>query len=201
MQNVGGPQFQLNAWDAGAIYGGIGDSRMMVISFLLGCIAMGQSSTTSSSAQHVTSGVYIVNASVAELADGYNKWQGDHPNVVQAGKSLRVNMPIIDLYSTSGILLYHGEDSATNAAFLRTLPEGIGKAKTSVARPSLKEAIEMFPELKAQEDALLADKRYTIFAITYPDWDHCKDQNEAVAKLRENKAQANIRIIEVRLHK
>jgi hypothetical protein len=68
-------------------------------------------------------------------------------------------------------------------------------------RPSLKEAIEMFSEFKAQEEALLADKRYTVFAVTYPDWDHCKEQNEAVAKLRARGAQTNIRVLEVRLHR
>ncbi|MGH9897695.1 MAG: hypothetical protein ACRD4L_02435 [Pyrinomonadaceae bacterium] len=110
-------------------------------------------------------------------------------------------MPNMDLYSPSGISIYYGEDSATNAAFLRTLPQAISSTKkTDVARPSLKEAIEMFPALKAQEGALLADKRYTVFAVTYPDWDHCKDQNEAVAKLRKRAGQLKIRIIEVRIH-
>jgi uncharacterized protein YciI len=64
----------------------------------------------------------------------------------------------------------------------------------------LKDAIEMFPEFKAEEDLLLADKRYTVFAVAYPGWEEAKEQNDALAKLRESAEQAKIRILEVRLH-
>jgi hypothetical protein len=145
--------------------------------------------------------VDTIKVSVEDLSNGYFQWLDKHPEAIPAGQKLTLLMPTIDLYSPAGDSIYFGADSASNAAFLGTLPQGIRDAKTTVVRPSLREAIGMFPEFKAQEDALLADKRYTVFAVTYPDWDHCKEQNEAVAKLRARAAQTSIRILEVRLHK
>jgi hypothetical protein len=174
---------------------------MIAVYFILAYTALGQSSATLSTTQHAASSSYVANATVEELSGGYLKWIGAHPKAVPADKRLKVLVPILDLFSPSGISLYHGEDSVANAAFLRTFPKGMDGPKQVGLRPSLKEAIEMFSELRSKEDALLADKRYTIFAITYLDWEPCKDQNEAVSKLRERKGQANMRVIEVRLHK
>jgi hypothetical protein len=143
----------------------------------------------------------IVTASVEELANGYLDWDEHHPNALPAGKTRKIEMPTIDLYSAAGASIYFGANSATNAAFLRTLPQGMSTARTDAVRPSLKETVEMFPQLKAQEAELMSGKAYTIVAVTYPNWDHCREQNEAIAKLRERAAQSKVRIIEVRLHK
>jgi hypothetical protein len=143
----------------------------------------------------------IVTASVEELANGYLDWDEHHPNALPAGKTRKLEMPMMDLYSASGASIYFGANSAANAAFLRAFPEGIASTKADGVRPSLKETIAMFPELKAQEADLISGKGYTIVAVTFPNWDHCKEQNEAIAKLRERAAQIKIRIIEVRLHK
>lgn len=142
----------------------------------------------------------VVSASIEERLTGYLDWGGRHPGTFSPGKPHTIGMPTLDLYSPSGISIYYGEDSATNAAFLGTLPQGIPKLKTVAARPSLKEAIEMLPQLKAQEGALLADKRYTLFAATQLNSNRCKAQNEAIANLRKRAGQMKIRIIEVRLH-
>jgi hypothetical protein len=146
-----------------------------------------------------------IDTSVNELAHGYLQWMKHHPGSVPAGKPLKLEMPTVDLYSPEGVSLYYGADSTKNAAFLRTLPQGIknagGAAKTGVPRPSLKEAIEMFPEFKERETGLLSDNRFTIFAVTYPNWDLCREQNEAIEKLRGRVAPSKLRIIEVRLHK
>jgi hypothetical protein len=169
---------------------------MIGICFLLAYLALAPAST-----EQVTTPRNTVDASATELLDAYLQWMDHHPEAVPKGNTLKLDMPAIDLYSPTGVSLYYGVDSMKNAAFLRNLPQGIKSAKTDAIRPSLKEAIEMFPALKAQESTLLADKRYTIFAVSYPNWEICKEQNEAVAKLRERAAQAKIRIIEVRLHK
>jgi hypothetical protein len=122
--------------------------------------------------------VDTIKVSVEDLSNGYFQWLDQHPEAIPAGQKLTVLLPTIDLYSPAGDSIYFGADSASNAAFLGTLPQGIRDAKTTVVRPSLREALEMFP-----------------------DWDHCKEQNEAVAKLRARAAQTSIRILEVRLHK
>ena len=147
-----------------------------------------------------------IDASVNEMNDGYLAWMRQHPGVVPKGTPLKLAMPTIDIYSPEGALLYYGGDSTENAALLRTLPRNIKNVKsaaltTSMPRPSLKEAIEMFSALREREAALLSGKRFTIFAFTYPNWDRCKEQNEAIEQLRGRITQSELRIIEVRLHK
>jgi hypothetical protein len=162
---------------------------VVLVSFVVG----------SASGQH---GNFVtIDGSVEDLARGYLQWMKSHPDAVPGVDRLKLEMPTIDLYAPSGASIYYGADSTRNGAFLNTLPQGIRDAKTTVARPSLKEAIEMFPAFKGQEDALLSDHRYTVFAVTYPDWDKCKEQNDAIAKLRARATQSNIRVLEVRLHK
>lgn len=152
----------------------------------------------SSSAPHQPSNAAV--ASVDDLLNGYDLWSSHHPNVLPHDKPFNLDVPSIDLYSPSGTSIYHGVDSEKNAAFLRALPGGIGLAKTIEVRPSLKEAIEMFADFKVRGATLLADKRYTVFALTYPDWDRCKAQNDAMAKLRERADKIGVRVLEVRLH-
>jgi hypothetical protein len=178
--------------------------RMLVAFLLAAIIAPGGSSNTANSAPDTSDlhdESYVVSASVSDLAKGYLGWQQQHADAAQAGKALKFRMPSIDLYSPSGVSIHHGENSDTNAAFLRSLPNGLNDAAVGGPRPSLKEIIEMFSELKSQEGSLLAAKSYTIFAITYPFEEFCKAQNEAVEKLRERKMKIRMRIIEVRLHK
>jgi len=145
---------------------------------------------------------FVANASVEELATGYLDWISRQPNSGGDSKPHKMEMPTLDVYSPAGVLLYFGANSAANAAIIRKLPQDLPKQTASETRPSLSEAIDMFHELKTQKDKILSGQRYTIFAVTYPNWDHCKEQNEAMTQLRERKQQMpNIRIVEVRLHK
>lgn len=145
---------------------------------------------------------FIVSVSVEELATGYLDWISRQPDAGGDSKPHRVEMPTLDIYSPAGVSLYFGADSAANAAIIRKLPQEFPKQSTSVKRPSLSEAIDMFQELKSQKEKILSGQRYTVFVVTYPNWDHCKEQNEAMAQLRERRQQMpNIRIVEVRLHK
>lgn len=137
--------------------------------------------------------------SVEEFTHAYLQWLKKHPDAIQSPQ-IKLEMPALDLYSPSGVSVYYGTDSAKNAAFLRMLPKSIPRTGTTAIRPSLREMLEMFSEFKTQEDALLADGRYTVFAVTYPDWGPCKEQNEEIARLRARAAQAGIRVLEVRLH-
>lgn len=156
----------------------------------------------SSGKQPQTSNDFIANASVEELATGYLDWLSRQPDTGSDSKPHKMEMPTLDIYSPAGVSLYFGANSAANAAIIRKLPQELPKQAASVARPSLSEAINMFQELKPQKEKILSSQRYTVFAVTYPNWDHCKEQNEAMVQLRERKQQVpNIRIVEVRLHK
>jgi hypothetical protein len=170
---------------------------MAYINILLVCVVFLYGTTTKSN--HLNN--IVVSASVEEMTNGYLDWLEHHPEPTAAGKPQKILMPTLDLYSPTGTSIYFGTDSGANAAFVHTLPQGITNVGMTEPRPSLKEAIEMFSELRAKENALLADKRYTLFAVTYLNWERSKQQNEAVEELRRRISSTNIRIIEVRLHK
>ena len=134
-----------------------------------------------------------------EFDAGLFQWMGQHPAVFPKGTVVKVHFPILDLYSAAGVPIYHGDNSEQNAAFIRALPRSVAGAKTESLRPTLKEAIEMFPELKKREQALLSGSKYTAFVITYRDWDRCKAQNDAIAELRKRSRETGIRVIEVEI--
>jgi hypothetical protein len=140
----------------------------------------------------------IAHASLNELATGHLHWLRSH---TPAEKVTKIELPSLDLYSPSGVSIYYGVDSEKNAAFIRGLPRNIRRSGIVKNRPTLKEAMEMIPEFKAQESRLLSDTRYTVFAVTYEHWDQAEAQNDAIAKLRERAPQIGIRVLEVRLHK
>jgi hypothetical protein len=142
-----------------------------------------------------------IEASVQELTAGFLKWEQHHPAATTPGKPMMLAIPSIDLYSPSGVSLYHGGDSEKNASFIRDLPGNISHAKTEEVRPSFQEALEMFEALKSQKALSPADHQYTVFALTYAGADFCKAQNDAIQQLRSRAGQIGIRILEVRLHK
>jgi|SRR5271165_1273395 len=141
----------------------------------------------------------IAQISVDELNNGYIQWMDHHPSAFPPGSKNTILLPSLDIYSPGGISVYHGEDAAKNAAFIRGLPGSIASAKAGSPRPTLQEAMEMIPEFKGRHRVAQAGAQYTLFAVTWADWDHCKPQNDAVAELRKRSRETGVRIIEVRL--
>jgi hypothetical protein len=173
-----------------------------------------------------SSDVVTIEAPLVELNQRYLRWIHHHPEVMQQPKPLipppppgewpnssagsnrdvtplLIRMPSIDLYSPTGVSLYHGTDSDKNAKFIRGLPHGIPSGSAVTAdelRPTLQEAMEMFSELKQYASAPAAKKEYTVFALTYPDVTR-KAQNEAMEELKNRAGRIGFRVIEVRLQK
>jgi hypothetical protein len=144
-----------------------------------------------------------VNAPVKNLLEGYHSWTHRHLGSASPNQ-IKTIMPFIDVYSPSGVSIYHGEGSAKNAAFIHALPGNIpnGKvAETNAARPTLQEAVDMFPELATYKIKPDPGNIYTIFAVTFPDCDPCKAQNDAMDQLRARAQNTGLRVIEVRILK
>jgi len=149
----------------------------------------------------------IVQLSVDELNRAYLLWMDHYPGIFPRGSTMIRGMPALDLYSPAGVSIYYGEDSRKNADFIRALAKAIPVAKTGAVRPApvatrptLREAIEMVPEFNVQKQALLTNDLYTLFVISFADWDECKAQNDAVAEFRKRSRESGVRILEVRLH-
>jgi hypothetical protein len=142
----------------------------------------------------------IAQMSVDEFNAGLFHWMDLHPKEFPRGTVLNVDYPILDLYSSKGISIYHGENSEKNAKFLRDFPESVDGSKVTSLRPTLKEAIEMVPDFRRQVGSLVSGAKYTAFVFTYVNWSQCKAQNEAIQELRKHAKESGIRILEVRLH-
>jgi hypothetical protein len=139
----------------------------------------------------------ILNISSQEFLSRYLGWAHEHPAAYEGQPRINAQIPAIDLYSAAGVLLYYGGDSEKNAAFLRALPRSAAEAKTSAMRPTLQETLALFPEFGAPP----AGMRYAVLATTYPDWDKCKAQNDAIEELKARARKMGIWVLELRLHR
>jgi hypothetical protein len=131
-----------------------------------------------------------------DLMNAYSTWEHRHPALLARG-TLKIAMPYLDVYSPSGNLLYHTDNPEKAAEFLRRLPRGIPRKPLGVEHPSLRAAIEMVPEFRAEEGSLLSGHVVTVFAVTYPGWDRARPQNDAVETLRRRAGQIGVRVLEV----
>lgn len=112
-------------------------------------------------------------------------------------------MPSIDLYAPSGeSVFYNAGDGDLNAHYLKSLVTDLHKPgipRMDTPRPSLKEAIEMFPELARDRDTLLNSHAYVVFALTYANWKPAESQNTALLQLKMHCKTLGIYVVEITL--
>jgi hypothetical protein len=156
--------------------------------------------------------VLSVSAQAKELAQGYLAWLHQHPelragsgsNLAQSGKAgdpYKILWPTLDIYSRAGLSLFHGNDSDTNIKIIQHLPHQVPLPDPLIARrrPTLEEALAMFPEIPSRAGIPPAHIKYTVFVINYADRPSCAAQDQAIRVLKKRVAGSQIRIIEVRL--
>lgn len=197
---------------------------LLILSFVISFALLAKSAQTRPDGRATTSTpVITVDVPISEAGDGFLAWLQLHPEAAPqqkpiipapsqgpqgpqkepGSKPLMIQTPSIDLYSPTGVSLYHGTNSEKNAALIRDLPRSIREVErpeTTDIRPTLKEAVEMFAELKPYRADILAGKQDTIFALTLFDTARCKAQNDAMQELRKRPSEIGVRIVEVRLH-
>jgi hypothetical protein len=133
----------------------------------------------------------------------------------QRSMTLPLRLPSMDLYAPSGTSVYYSTSAAKNAHLLRALPAGARGAeaqRTPVPRPTLKEALSMFPELKPYVPELLASKGYTVFALSLVgarsealsaqlrfSERQSKVQDAALQEFERRARQARVRVVRVEL--
>lgn len=119
-----------------------------------------------------------------------------------APEPILLHMPMLQLFTPNGRPLYRGNQAETNAAFIRSLPQGMSAQPLSNADradPTLAEFLDMVPELRPYKPSILGGKRYTLLAISYSDRPFCKPQNDAVAELVSRARSLHLRIVQVML--
>jgi hypothetical protein len=108
----------------------------------------------------------------------------------------------LEIYSPSGISIFHGSDSDNNIKLLRSLPfvlPSTPSAATKLIRPTLGEVEAMFPEIQRAGVPDPSRGEYTVFAIYNPERSACAAQDAAIQELKKRVAGTKVRIVEVRL--
>ena len=173
----------------------------------------GQKPVSGSNGQLPPSSIVSIKAPVYELLKGYQEWIPRHPDTVPKSMSSKptlptpeaptflLRMPSIDLYSPSGVSVYHDTNCEQNAAYIRSLQKTHrSTGNNSEQRPTLREAIGMFKEL-ADYRVESQVENYTLLAVTYPENVKCDAQDEAIQHIRSDAINYKIRIIQIQLRK
>jgi hypothetical protein len=112
---------------------------------------------------------------------------------------LLVRTPSIDLYAPSGISILYSTSAAGNPGKIPVLVDhGLPRTGVSVGefRPTLKEALQMFPPLRQFENHLSG---YVLFALTCSE-PRCDGQRQAIRRLQTLPRLRRLSVIEVNLH-
>lgn len=149
-----------------------------------------------------TTNALSVSAPTQEWLGSYLEWTHHHPGVIKRDASgspvsLVLEMPYLELFSPSGVRLYHGKTSEGNAAFIDSIQSQLPHL-TAVAdsdsRPTLQEYLGMFSELQPYKDQIMQHPMYTLFSVSYSDSSMCKAQVDAIRRIAPS---ASLRIIEI----
>lgn len=148
---------------------------------------------------HSDSCPMVINAQVTldQLFDGYHSWMLE----TEHGKPehFKLKSPSIDLYSPAGQPLYYGTDSNQNASFIRRLLRGIPKESPisqGDRRPTLEQALAMFPELRPYATKSCAS-RYTLFSMQSAAKMNGTAQAKAIEEFESDARRLGIRVISV----
>jgi hypothetical protein len=209
----------------------ISSNAIVLASTLLVLLASQSRASQTNMPQRATSSTVVITiqAPLMELLTGLLPWAIQHPGALpqhqdrpiipaasgqfpsqqsqssSGGTAYAVQVPYIDLYSSSGTSIYYGDQPTQNAAFIDALPASIHQAelqKTRPTRPSLKEVVQMLSELKPYEASILSGKKYILFSVTGPTTEaKNKTQVAAIEQLEKRAQKVGIRIIEVQVHK
>jgi len=138
--------------------------------------------------------------SAQNYAYAYGAWAMSHLKD-SSDKRLDLVLPSVDIYDPSGTAIYHGQKVENDISVLQNLPQRVQGLRATGIHPSLSEVLEMFPELAKEKSSILSGGRYSVISITTSaSCSKCGLQDEAIAKLKRSAQQANINVLEVRLH-
>jgi len=161
-----------------------------------------------------TANVVSVQGSSKELVQGYLAWLHRHPKMMlgsgdraaqpgSEGTSYKIVWPYLDIYSSDGVPVYHGDESSRNVQAIQGLPMHIPVSNVSPngpLHPTFSEAVGMFHELSPT--VMAASKsttNYTVYVISHGDRSACKQQDEAIAALEKRIGGSDVRLVEVHI--
>jgi len=139
-------------------------------------------------AQAQSQRTFDTNLPVADFVFKHGTWEHDHGKL--SGPTETVPVPMLDIYSPSGILIYHGakKDAGRAAQILDSLPALPSPAPAPDAQMSLGEILQMTPDLAKSKDTILSSHHFVVVSISaqakgIQKTDPFNVQNQAVASI------------------
>lgn len=142
--------------------------------------------------------VISVKITVSQLLDGFNSFILKNSN--GQPQHLMIKSPLLDIYNSAGVSVYHGSDPAQNSAVLNGLPESIlGHKATKLSNqwPNLKEAMAMFPELAQHNLETCVPARYTVYSLRSASGPRGAKQEAAIKRLDSRAPRIAIRVVDI----
>ncbi len=139
--------------------------------------------------------------SMTEHAAALLNWQ--HAHNIKSVWGQKVWIPFLDIYSPSGVIVYHGEHTDANRALevLEALPKIKGASPDAKLYMTLPEVLDLSPDLKKLKTSILDNHNYVVgFNLTFQSRRRFKSaiQNAAVNALKKQ-LRTNIDIVQIYL--
>ena len=109
---------------------------------------------------------FEISMSVGELGKAYGYWERTH-HQPQAGVE-EILVPMLEIYSPDGVLVYHGtqSDTARAAQVLDALPAHPSPPPSPKVKMSLGEILEMTPALAKLKPTIVGDHHFVVVSIS-----------------------------------
>lgn len=145
---------------------------------------------------------FDVSMSVGDLAQAYGRWEmahrGPHTGIE------KILVPMLEIYSPNGALIYHGTQSDTGRAqqVLRSLPAVPSPPPSPEVKMSLSEILEMTPALAKWKSTILSGHHFVVFSLSMQGhWNKpnaYSEQNHAVDTI-PRRPGVNIDVVRINL--
>ena len=96
------------------------------------------------------------------------------------------SFPLLEIYNSSGFLVYRGEDSATNSGILREFPAQAKNLKPQATSQSLRSILQEIPEFKPEMRRILSSGKFVILSVDLQDCQACTLQENALDDQRKS---------------
>ncbi len=113
--------------------------------------------------------------------------------------NLSLDFPVLELYDSSGVLVYRKVGDAPSESFLRSLPRGVSRSGPKIDSRKLSKVLDDVPLWNANRTAILGQRRYTLISISLAGCSACTTQQSTLDAVRSRLLTKNIELLTVDL--
>lgn len=140
--------------------------------------------------QETAAGVISANLSISSYARARQQ--------ATSTKESSFDFPVLEIYNSSGILVYSGHESIANAQTLREFPASISNFKPQERAPHLLDILEAIPDFKRKERQIMQGKKWIIISTELEGCEACAVQDDALLDAKSHLlGQQSVNLLEI----